>query len=351
MKQRFILYRRSNGKFYCEDTVTKKQNSLKTTDESEALALLNARNETFRQPILNLRIARTYLSATDGEAAKRTWQVPMTEMAATKRGGTRDRYERAIEDKAFDIIRDLPILETQAEHFLRVLKAGKVSTNNYLRRFHNFALDMNWLPQPVLPKKQWPKIKYKEKRAVTLEEHTLILSRERNQELHAFIRCCWEIGGSQSDVANLKAEDIDWKDQVVSFFRGKTGTVQTIHFGESLAEILRGLPQSGYLFPRLATMDEKHRASLFQRACRRVNVKGISLHSYRYSWAERAKTAGYPERFAMENLGHNSKAIHRAYARKAKVHLPSLEEYENKIIPLRPFRSVRKASHNYGIGV
>ena len=35
-----------------------------------------------------------------------------------------------------------------------------------------------------------------------------------------------------------------------------------------------------------------------------------------------------PERFAQEALGHNSKAVHRAYARKAKVIVPSLEEYE-----------------------
>jgi hypothetical protein len=45
----------------------------------------------------------------------------------------------------------------------------------------------------------------------------------------------------------------------------------------------------------------------------RLGIKGVTLHSYRYAWAERAKTAGYPERFAMENLGHNSKAVHRAY--------------------------------------
>jgi hypothetical protein len=32
----------------------------------------------------------------------------------------------------------------------------------------------------------------------------------------------------------------------------------------------------------------------------------------------------------MENLGHNSKAVHRAYARKALVELPSLGEYERQ---------------------
>jgi len=54
----------------------------------------------------------------------------------------------------------------------------------------------------------------------------------------------------------------------------------------------------------------------------------VSLHSYRYSWAERAKQYGYAERFAQEALGHNSKAVHRAYAKNAKVVLPSLESFE-----------------------
>lgn len=59
-------------------------------------------------------------------------------------------------DEAFELIRKPPILETQAIHFLKVLQAVSVSTNVYLRRIQNFALDMNWLPWPVLPKKQWP---------------------------------------------------------------------------------------------------------------------------------------------------------------------------------------------------
>jgi hypothetical protein len=96
MKQRFILYRRSNGKYYAEDTVTRKQSSLKTRDEAEALTLLHSKNEAFRQPVLNLQIARTYLSATDGNAAKRKWQTPMDEMTATKMGETRVRYDRAM---------------------------------------------------------------------------------------------------------------------------------------------------------------------------------------------------------------------------------------------------------------
>ena len=48
MKQRFILFRRA-GVFYYEDTTTGKQLSLRTKDEAEAITLLNAKNESFRQ--------------------------------------------------------------------------------------------------------------------------------------------------------------------------------------------------------------------------------------------------------------------------------------------------------------
>jgi integrase len=54
------------------------------------------------------------------------------------------------------------------------------------------------------------------------------------------------------------------------------------------------------------------------------------IHSYRYAWAERAKMAGCPERFAQEALGHNSKAVHRAYAKRALMKIPSLEDYEQR---------------------
>jgi integrase len=336
MKTRYRLIRRGlrGGAYYCVDSTTGKRTSLGTQDEDEARQIVEAKNQSERQPVLNLQIAKAYLAGADPNFVKRTWRELMDEFVGGKQGSNRTRAERAIADKAFDAIRDLQLMETRGEHLLRTLEAGCISTNNYLRRLHNFALDMGWLPWPVLAKKRWPAIHYREKRGVTAEEHQLIVSGERNLELRSFFWCCWHLGGSQSDVAHLKAEDIDWPSKVIGFFRSKTGVAQIVHFGDGLAEILKGLPTSGPLFPRLFAMDEKHRASLFQRACRRVKVTGVSLHSYRYAWAERARTAGYPERFAQEALGHASKAVHRAYAKKAKVELPPLEEFEKKIIHL-----------------
>jgi integrase len=65
----------------------------------------------------------------------------------------------------------------------------------------------------------------------------------------------------------------------------------------------------------------------------------VTLHSYRYSWAERAREAGYPERAAQEVLGHGSKAVHRAYARKANPELVTIgawkkRQSENNVLPV-----------------
>jgi hypothetical protein len=48
------------------------------------------------------------------------------------------------------------------------------------------------------------------------------------------------------------------------------------------------------------------------------------------------QTCGYPERFAQEALGHNSNAVRRAYAKRALMKLPSLEQYEQAAVKREP---------------
>lgn len=329
MKKRYRLYRRKNGgRYYIHDDVTGKQESLSTSDRATAVRLFHSRNEAEQQPAVNLQIARAYLAASDPQIVTRNWQYVMDEMVKLKKGETQHRWQTAIKDKAFDLIRHLSVLETRPEHFLRVLETGKVSTNVYLRRIHNFALDMTWLPWPVIVKRQWPKVEFKDKRAITWEEHQAILARELNLERKAFYKLAWHLGASQTDLARLEAENIDWDHNVISFARKKTGSIAIMRFDDEVAELFRDLPGNGPLFPYLHTVRSGDRATEFHQRCVGLGIKGVTLHSYRYAWAERARKAGYPERFAQEALGHNSKAIHRAYARRAQVELPPLSEFE-----------------------
>ena len=145
MKQRYHVFRRENRIFYSLDTLTRKRQSLKTSDAETAQRLANALNEACKQPAINLQIAKAYLAAADSGFVKRTWREVMAEFVKIKTGSNRTRSERAVLDKSFDSIRDKQLIETRAEHFLRVLESGKVSTNNYfaavsqLRRGHGLA--------------------------------------------------------------------------------------------------------------------------------------------------------------------------------------------------------------------
>ena len=327
MKHRFNLFQRA-GIFYCEDTTTGKQTSLRTRDKADALRLLHAKNEAVHQPTMNLQIAQVYLHHGDPALATRTWQQVMEQIVTTKTGSTQARWQSAIRDKALDVIRQRRLIETTPELFLAALKAGAVATNVYLRRIHHYAVALHWLPWPVLPKNHWPPIRFQEKRAITLAEHQQIITRETNPELRAYYELLWHLGGAQTDIAKLTAEDIDWQRHTLSYCRCKTGTMSLISFGNEVADILKTLPAAGHLFPALAKVSESQRSTTFARRLKSVGLSGVTLHSYRYAWAERAKAAGYPERFAMQALGHTSKAVHRAYAKQAQVTVPALEQYE-----------------------
>ncbi|HEY0548758.1 MAG TPA: hypothetical protein VGF13_04095, partial [Verrucomicrobiae bacterium] len=62
MMQKFRMYQRGNGRFYIEDNATGKQESLGTSDKTEALRLLMAKNEADVQPAFNAQMARTYFA-------------------------------------------------------------------------------------------------------------------------------------------------------------------------------------------------------------------------------------------------------------------------------------------------
>lgn len=206
---------------------------------------------------------------------------------------------------------------------------------------------MNWLPWPLVAKKDWPKVIHQSKRAITLEEHKMIVAREGNRERRDYYELLWHLAGAQSDVAYLHAEDVDWNDRTIGYDRIKLKNrprarikPAIIHFGDEVAQILERHPETGPLFPYLCTVDAKDRATEFRQRCQGLGIKGITLHSYRYAWAERARKCGFPMRFAQEALGHNSKAVHAAYASKAEVRVPTLDAWEKgmkeKLVEFKP---------------
>jgi len=344
------MYQRNGGMFYAKDRKTGRSHSLATADRGRAMRLLAAKNQAAEQPTLNVAMAKVYLSAQSPEFLSRTWGQLIELVAQRYEGATATRWKKFAKSDPLKSLINLPLYQTEAVHLLAVLdhkKAG-VSTNVWLRILHNRALDLGWLLAPALHKRLWPKVRYKGRRGITAEEHARVLASENLADYRLFFRLLWETGGSQTDIVNLDAQDIDWPNQRLFYSRRKlasrSGGRASLVIGEGMRRVLQELPTNGPLFPRLRLLGENMRAGHFFKVCQRAGVNGVSLHSYRYAWAERACAAGMPEREAQAHLGHGSRAIHRAYARNAEIVTLSLEHYEKiKAAKLIPFES-NKAS-------
>ena len=62
-----------------------------------------------------------------------------------------------------------------------------------------------------------------------------------------------------------------------------------VHLGGEALNLFKDLPAEGSLFPYLSRVRAGDRATEFGQRCRQLDIKGVTLHSYRYAWAERAK--------------------------------------------------------------
>lgn len=141
------------------------------------------------------------------------------------------------------------------------------------------------------------------KRAITAEEHAAVIASEQSLERRAYYELLYETGAAHTDAANLNAADIDWQNGILIYRRKKLGPFSEpcrLTIGMRLRAMLNGLPSTGDLFPSIRRTSANHRSAEFYRRCRVAGVAGVSVHSYRHAWAQRAKICGYPQRFAQE---------------------------------------------------
>jgi hypothetical protein len=89
---KYRMFPRASGFWFAQERVAGRQPSLRIRDESEAVRLLNARNEAAHHPAaINLQLGRTYINACDPKQSARTWQEVMETIVSMKRGETRTR--------------------------------------------------------------------------------------------------------------------------------------------------------------------------------------------------------------------------------------------------------------------
>ncbi len=194
MQNRFTMFRRG-AVFHWEDRTTGQQKSLLTRNGAEARKLVQAKNEAVSQPLMNLVMAKTYLSAQDPKMITRTWADVMERFCNRSNDNTRMRHERVVRTKPMQFLKCKRLIETTADDFFEALKLGSNSTIAFLQTLHNDALGMGWIPSPILPRKLWPKMQKKQKRAVTEAEHITLMSAVED-EWRLYFQLLWFIGAS-----------------------------------------------------------------------------------------------------------------------------------------------------------
>ena len=117
MKQSYRLIRRA-GDSYLHNNFTNKQENLHTRSRNEACRLFHAKNKAYRRSQVSLHIACAYLGPVDPELLKRTWQDVMDAVRSTKHSTSLKRWQSAMRETPFDLVRALPVSETRAKHLL-----------------------------------------------------------------------------------------------------------------------------------------------------------------------------------------------------------------------------------------
>lgn len=325
MQPRYRLYRRRNGVFYWQDNDSAKQGTLRTTDRREAERLLNAMNESHREPTLKLNLARAYLAAHDPKMAQRTWHAVMNEMATHGIPTTQERCARGFRSKAYDAIRHKPLVQTTGADLLAIIHTNGNCVAHYLRRLHNLAVDLGWLPWPVLAKRAWPKIRSRSKRAITAEEHAAVIASEKNAERRAYYELLYETGAAQTDAATLTAEDIDSHNGVLVYRRKKLGPFSEpcrLTIGKRLRALLNVLPSSGDLFPHIKRTSANHRAAEFRRPLPNCRNQRRQLAFISSRMGPTGKGLRVPTAFRSNSLGPFQSSCPRSLRKRGIRDLP-----------------------------
>ena len=215
MSRKYWLCKRGKV-YYSLNSETGKRESLQTDDKEEAARIIHAKNDASRQASINITIAKAYLVGADPKLVERTWSWVMDEYCSRGKEATRQRNQRAIRGKPFNLIRDKKLIETTADDLRAVMKAGGAFTNHFLRCLHNLAIGMGWVLHAIIPPKLWPKSEKRPKRGITREEHQKIIQHESNAERRLYYELLWEIGAAQTDGANLTAANIEWDNRLLS---------------------------------------------------------------------------------------------------------------------------------------
>jgi len=357
------------GQYAIVDKATGKSKLTGTADRHQAeeqarikYGLTDDTNAAFHKKMAEAHLAKCnseWLTITWDMIAKRMISGPRGKCGGEKRESTVRTLESNWNNAIWNELRHKRAIDTVASDFMRATRDVGVAMTCFGKRLHNYAIDHQLIPYQIIGAEMWMKHERNPRsRAVSEEEHLKILriiSNVTGYDFRQYIRhhqgttreqwrdewvnwlwFLWFTGASNSDAANMKAENVKWEEGVIEYKRGKWVQPEkhaparvAIAKGGQLEKLLKRLPQSGNLFPLLSQTDMRGRCDAFAHMVKQCGIKkGITSHGYRFAFAERARKGGMSAEDRMANLGHASYDQTHHYDKNAKVVPVSIEVIE-----------------------
>jgi len=199
---------------------------------------------------------------------------------------------------------------------------------------------MNWLPWPIIPKRLWPEVRFKERRAITSEEHQLIIGREKNRSGAASTNCAG-ISAVRKRTSPISRRRTLTGPTRPSLTPGrKTGSLAMIHFGPDIETSCGKCRQPARCFPicnpfavatapRSSSNDAMDWAS---RACRCTLTATLGRSGRRYA----ATRSGCTRSPRTQQQGHSPRLRPQGASQTAFAGKLRKQNMEGRIVPLLP---------------
>lgn len=136
-------------------------------------------------------------------------------------------------------------------------------------------------------------------------------------------------GMRQGELVNLKFEDIDLRNQMITVRNTKTGKDRHILMNQSVLEVLRARKESQgdteYVFPKCKGKRPWNVRSAFVRACSKAKMVGLRFHDFRHTFNTYLLTHGTDVATLQRLTGHSDLRMLMRYSH------PSSEDMKKAI--------------------
>ncbi len=142
-------------------------------------------------------------------------------------------------------------------------------------------------------------------------------------------------GGRKSEVLNLKWDDVDFNNMILTFVNTKSNRNRKIPISKSFCKVLKEMPRiNDYLFPSLKLKNRPFKNLMFywMKLKKQINLHDVRIHDLRHTFASILVNQGVSLYEVQKLLGHSSISITQRYAHLSNESLKNAVDIVGRVL-------------------